>query len=355
MTADDAYLQYDGTFRLVRKIAVGGMATVYEAEQLGPEGFAKRIALKVIHPQYAAQRQWLQLFVDEAKLSANLMHGNIVQIYQLGEVRGDFFIAMEFIQGPTLRAIVDRHWELGETMPPHLAAYIVSRVCRALDFAHNFAGPDQRRLDIVHRDVSPGNIMASWDGHIKLADFGIAKARTSADPAAGGPVLMGKKHYMSPEQILALPVDARSDMFSVGLVLYELLALEPLFREDITRLAIDEVAIHPTPDIRARIPGLDPELEQIIALSLAKDPPRRPTAAAMGQTLDRWCAACHQPGSPDVLQQHLARLFPTTFQSQLARAERTSFSNLKRSAKRIAVSPPVGRLRRSMWARLLRR
>jgi serine/threonine protein kinase len=351
----DAYLQYAGAFRLVRKIAVGGMATVYEAEQIGPEGFAKRTALKVIHPQYAAKKQWLQLFIDEAKLSANLMHGNIVQIYQLGEVNGDFFIAMEFIQGPTLRAIIDRHWELGQQIPTHLAAYIVSRVCRALDFAHNFVAPDQRRLDIVHRDVSPGNVMATWDGHIKLADFGIAKARTSTDPAEDRPMLMGKKHYMSPEQILGLPVDAPSDVFSVGVVLYELLALEPLFTEDNTQLAIDEVAFNPTPIIAARIPGLDPELEQIITGAIAKDPSRRPTAAAMGETLDRWCVAQRQIGSPEVLQHHLARLFPTTFQSQSARSERTSFSNLKRSAKRIAVPPPVGQARQPLWSRLLGR
>jgi serine/threonine protein kinase len=331
---------------------------VYEAEQLGPAGFAKRIALKVIHPQYAEQREWLQLFIDEAKLSANLMHGNIVQIYQLGEVSGEFFIAMEFIQGPTLRSIIDRHWELGQPIPAHLAAYVASRVCRALDFAHNFVGPDKRRLDIVHRDVSPGNIMASWDGHIKLADFGIAKARTSIDPAAGRQMLMGKKHYMSPEQILGLSIDARSDVFAMGVVLYELLALEPLFTEDVTQLAIDEVTVHPIPEIRSRIPGIDPELEQIITLALARDPARRPTAAAMGHDLDRWCTAHRHPGSPELLQQHLARLFPTIFQSPTARvAERTSFSNLKRSAKR-APNPPGATSsprRRGLFARLMGR
>lgn len=351
MTAE-RYLEYGGTFRLVRKVAVGGMATVYEAEQLGPAGFAKRIALKVIHPQYAEQREWLQLFIDEAKLSANLMHGNVVQIYQLGEVAGEFFIAMEFIQGPTVRSVIDRHWELGQPIPAHLAAYIASRVCRALDFAHNFVGPDKRRLDIVHRDVSPGNIMASWDGHIKLADFGIAKARTSIDPAAGRSLLMGKKHYMSPEQILGLPLDARSDVFAMGLVLYELLALEPLFTEDVTQLAIDEVTINPIPEIRTRIPGIDPELEQIISLALAKDPARRPTAAAMGYDLDRWCSVHRHPGSPEVLQHHLARLFPTAYQPLTDRAsEQTSFSNLKRSARR-ASGPPNGRgPRRGLLAR----
>ena len=339
MTDAERVIEYAGTFRLVRKVAVGGMATVYEAEQLGPAGFAKRIALKVIHPQYAKQKEWLQLFIDEAKLSANLMHGNIVQIYQLGEVAGEYFIAMEFIQGPTLRSVIDRHWELGQRIPLPLAAYVASRVCRALDFAHNFVTPDKRRLDIVHRDVSPGNVMASWDGHIKLADFGIAKARTSIDPAAGRQFLMGKKHYMSPEQILGLNVDARSDVFAVGVVLYELLALEPLFTEDITQLAIDEVAVLPTPNIRAKIPGVDPELEQIISVAINKDPALRPTAAAMGHDLDRWCAAQRQVPSPDLLHEHLAKLFPATYQPLTQHpGEQTSFSNLKKSAKRV---PPA--------------
>jgi serine/threonine protein kinase len=356
---EERYIDYAGQFRLVRKIAVGGMATVYEAEQLGPAGFAKRTALKVIHPQYAKQKEWLQLFIDEAKLSANLMHGNIVQIYQLGEVAGEFFIAMEFIQGPTIRSVIDRHWEIGQRIPLPLAAYVASRVCRALDFAHNFVGPDSRRLDIVHRDVSPGNIMASWDGHIKLADFGIAKARTSIDPAAGRQLLMGKKHYMSPEQMLGLSVDARSDVFAMGVVLFELLALEPLFTEDITQLAIDEVAVSPTPNVRARIPGVDPELEHIIAAALNKNPALRPTAAAMGRDLDRWCGAQAHVPTPDSLHEHLAQLFPTSYQPlthKSAVEQRTSFSNLKKSAKRSALRPAgKASARTPWWARVLGR
>ncbi|GAC1657678.1 MAG: hypothetical protein NVS4B3_24490 [Gemmatimonadaceae bacterium] len=306
-------LEYESTFRLVRMIAEGGMATVFEAEQLGAAGFTKRIALKVIHPQYARRPEFLQLFVDEAKLSANLQHGNIVQIYQLGMVDSEYFIAMEFIQGPSLRAIIDHHRHLGRPIPAPIAAYVASRVCRALEFAHNFIDHRGRRLDIVHRDVSPGNVMATWDGHIKLADFGIAKARTSFDPAASRPMLMGKKHYMSPEQILGLGVDGKSDVFAAGVVLYELLALEPLFHEDITELAIDEVAVAPVPTLRSRVPDADPELEQIVGLALQKDPAKRPTAAAMGFALDAWCASHGAVGTPDRLQAHLAEIFPGSF------------------------------------------
>lgn len=337
----DLLLEYGGTFRLINKIAEGGMATVYEAHQLGPSGFAKRIALKVIHPKFAKRPEFLQLFIDEAKLSANLLHGNIVQIYQLGEVRGEYFIAMEFIQGPTLRSVIDRHREIGIAMPPTLAAYVASRVCRALDFAHNFVAPDGRRLDIVHRDVSPGNVMATWDGHIKLADFGIAKAKTSVDPSTIGSVRMGKKHYMSPEQILGLAIDARCDVFSLGVVLYELLALEALFREDVTARAVEEVVVEPLPDLRHHVSNLDPQLERIILTALDRDPARRPTASFMGRALDDWIASQHEVASPDRLQVHLSHLFPATYRPPTRAGEDTTFSNLK-----AAVRKPSGLLGR---------
>lgn len=320
-------IEYNATYRLVQKIAEGGMATVYEAQQLGPEGFAKRIALKVIHPHYARRPEFLQLFIDEARLSANLMHGNIVQIYQLGEVGGEYFIAMEFIQGPTLRSVIDRHRELGVAIPETLAAYVASRVCRALDFAHNFVLGGER-LDIVHRDVSPGNVMATWDGHIKLADFGIAKAQTSIDPSSMGSMRMGKKHYMSPEQLLGLTVDGRSDVFAVGVVLYELLALDPLFHEDATALAVEEVAIRPLPVLRDRVSNLDPTLDRILRAALQRNPSRRPTAAQMGRALDDWIASQHEVGSPDRLAAHLEEIFPQSYQP-LTSDDPTSFKNLK--------------------------
>lgn len=335
MDPDDHILEYSGSFRLLRKIAQGGMATVYEAEHLGPAGFAKRVALKVIHPHYAKEKTWLQLFIDEAKLSANLVHGNIVQIYQLGEVDGQFYMTMEFIQGPTIRNVITRHRELNRPIAPLVAAYIASRVCRALDFAHNFVSPDGRRLDIVHRDVSPNNIMATWDGHIKLADFGIAKAKTSIDPMEKTPMMMmGKKHYMSPEQILALDVDARSDVFAVGVVLFELLALEPLFYEDETDLLIDEVTWRPLPNVREVLPTIPAPIEDILTRALDRDPARRPTAQAMGRALDRWCESQPVVATPDRLSEHLAGIFPSTYQPATQNGETTSFSNFQRGLRR---------------------
>ncbi len=312
---DDATrtIEYLGKFRLLRRIARGGMATVYEAEQVGDRGFTKRVAIKVIHEKYAKEPEWLQLFIDEAKLSANLVHGNIVQIFQFEEVRGEFYMAMEYIRGVTLRELIDRHRSIGEELPAPLAAYVASRVCRALDYAHNFVDGSGSRLYIVHRDVSPGNVLLTWDGQVKLADFGIAKARSMRDPAEEGRLTIGKKHYMSPEQIVSANVDWRTDIFSTGVVLFEMLALEQLFREIGTEAAADEVTIAPTPDVKKLLPDLDIALTGLITLAIAKNPMMRPNAAMFGLALDEWCAKQRAPGSPERLQSHLARLFPTTY------------------------------------------
>jgi eukaryotic-like serine/threonine-protein kinase len=336
MQPDDNVLEYSAAFHLVRKIAQGGMATVYEAEHIGPAGFSKRVALKVIHPHYAREKTWLQLFIDEAKLSANLLHGNIVQIYQLGAVDGQYYMAMEYIQGTTVRMVIERHREMGTPIPLLLAAYIASRVCRALQFAHNFVNADDVRLNIVHRDVSPNNLMATWDGHIKLADFGIAKAATSIDPMDSSPMLMmGKKHYMSPEQLLGLAVDGQSDVFAIGVVLYELLTLEPLFFEDATELLIDEVTWRPLPDVKERAPDVPKEIEDILLAALDRDPARRPTAEKMGRALDRWGETQPVVATPDKLQEHLGLIFPDIYKARTAAtSEKTRFSNFRRGLRR---------------------
>ena len=344
-------LEYTGAFRLVRKIASGGMATVYEAEQLGPEGFTKRIALKVIHPHFAERSEFLRLFIDEARLSANLLHGNIVQVYQLGAVGGDYFIAMEYIQGPTLRALMDRHRELGEPIPLALVAYIVSRVSRALDFAHHAVDADGQRLDVVHRDVSPGNVMVTWDGHVKLGDFGIAKAATSIDPAGDGRMLLGKRHYLSPEQALGHSVRQPSDVFSLGVVLFELLALQPLFHEEATDRMVAEVAVKPLPSLRVLVPDIDPDLAGILTMMLARNPELRSTAAATGQALDDWIFRQHRSAGPDQMQRHLARIFPATYQARTVGVEApslTTFSNLDRAIGGRSLAARV-------WARVVGR
>lgn len=306
-------LRTETRFRLLRELARGGMATVYEAEQLGAAGFSKRMAVKIIHDRFAEHPEWLQLFIDEAKLSANLVHGNIVQIYFFGNSDRGPFIAMELIKGITLRTLINTHRKRKEPLPPDIAAYCASRICRALDFAHHYVDDDGERMEIVHRDVSPGNVMLTWDGHVKLADFGIAKARTMFDPSKDKTVLLGKKHYMAPEQLLGKAVDARADIFSMGVVLFELFALKTLFTENETLAAIEEVVISPTPDVRSLLPLVDTGIRGIISGAIAKEPGQRPNAAKLGLSLDRWNMAQGTPGSPERLQQHLAALFPESY------------------------------------------
>jgi serine/threonine-protein kinase len=322
MTEPVRTIEYRGKFRLLRRIASGGMATVYEAEQMGDRGFTKRVALKVIHEKYAKQPEWLQLFIDEAKLSANLVHGNIVQIYQFEEVDGSFYMAMEYIRGVTLRALIDHHRAIGEPMPAPIAAYIVSRVCRALDYAHNFVDDSGARLHIVHRDVSPGNVLLTWDGQVKLADFGIAKARSMRDPAEERRITIGKKHYMSPQQIVGDNVDWRTDIFSTGVVLFEVLALKQLFREQETEAVMDEVVLSPSPDVRGQLPALDQTITGLLSLAIAKDAMVRPNAAMFGIALDEWCFKQKAPGSPERLQAHLAKHFPQSYRPPSATPRR---------------------------------
>ena len=319
-------LDASSRLHLIREVARGGMATVYEAEQIGTAGFTKRMAVKIIHDRFGQHAEWRQLFIDEAKLSANLVHGNIVQIYQLGESNGVYFIAMEFINGLTLRTLINTHRSRRIPLPPDIAAYCASRICRALDFAHHFVGDDGSHLDIVHRDVSPGNVMLTWDGHVKLADFGIAKARNMADPSEKRPLLLGKKHYMSPEQLMGKHVDARTDIFALGVVLFELFALRSLFTEDETLAAIDEVVLGPTPDVALRLPHADPEIQALIASAISKDAAARPNAAALGRSLDEWCARRRTPGSPERLQAHLAELFPESYRPPTRSTEQLSAS-----------------------------
>ncbi len=306
-------------FRLLRELARGGMATVFEAEQLGAEGFTKRMAVKIIHERFAEHPEWFQLFIDEAKLSANLVHGNIVQIYQLGMSDGRPFIAMELIKGLTLRTLINTHRRLRQPLPADVAAYCASRICRALDFAHHYVDDDGERMVIVHRDVSPGNVMLTWDGHVKLADFGIAKAKSMIDPAESKPLLLGKKHYMAPEQLLGRRVTPSADVFSLGVVLFELFALKTLFHEDETMAAIEEVVVSPTPDLLALLPHVDEPMRRIIGDAIAKEPATRPSAAALGISLDRWNASQGTPGSPERLQAHLAGLFPQSYQPSTRR------------------------------------
>mgnify|MGYP000145780126 FL=1 len=209
------------TYFLKRKIADGGMGSVYEAEQFGAEGFIKKVAIKTILPTYVQKSQFVSAFIGEAKLVANLVHQNIVQIHHLGRHEDGYYIAMEYIDGINLTDFMARHKKLRCSAPVDIATFIVSRICRGLEYAHNKKDEHGRPLNLVHRDVSPNNIMITREGEVKLTDFGVAKAAQYMEEDEE--YLVGSVEYMSPEQAECRSVDGRSDIFSLGLVYYELL------------------------------------------------------------------------------------------------------------------------------------
>ena len=216
------------SYFLKRRIAKGGMGAIYEAEQIGAEGFIKKVAIKTILPSFAAKESFVSSFVGEAKLVANLVHQNIVQIHHLGRNNDGYFIAMEYIDGINLTDFMIMHRRLNLRVPVDIAVFIMSRVCRGLEYAHGKTDGEGRKLGLVHRDVSPNNIMINREGEVKLTDFGVAKAAQFMEDDED--YLVGSVEYMSPEQADCQDVDHRSDIFSAGLVLFELLTGFRVFR-----------------------------------------------------------------------------------------------------------------------------
>jgi len=259
-----------GKYTLLDRINVGGMAEVFKAKTYGVEGFERIVAVKRILPSIAEDQDFIEMFIEEAKLAVQLTHANIAQIFDLGKVADAFFIALEFVHGRDLRAIFDRARKRGEPLPIPLACYSVMKVCEGLDYAHNKKDATGRELQLIHRDVSPQNVLVSYDGEVKLIDFGIAKAASRAGKTQAG-ILKGKFGYMSPEQVRGLPLDRRSDVFSVGIVLYELLTGERLFvgESDFSTIEkVRNVELMPPSTYNPRIPE---ELEAISLKALAKD------------------------------------------------------------------------------------
>jgi eukaryotic-like serine/threonine-protein kinase len=259
-----------GKYYLLERINVGGMAEVFRAKAFGVEGFERLVAVKRILPNIAEDKEFIKMFIDEAKIAVQLNHANIAQIFDLGVVDSSYYIALEHIHGRDLRNIFDRCRGAGEPMPIAQACFVVMKVCEGLDYAHNKRDQQGREIHLVHRDVSPQNVLISFEGEVKLIDFGIAKAAGKGSKTQAG-ILKGKFGYMSPEQVRGLPIDRRSDIFSCGIVLYELLTGERLFvgESDFSTLEkVRNVEILPPSTYNRRIPD---ELERIVLKALAKD------------------------------------------------------------------------------------
>jgi serine/threonine protein kinase len=268
-----------GPYRLVRQIAVGGMAEIHLAKTKGIAGFEKYVALKMIHPNFAEDEQFIQMLVDEAKIAVQLNHGNIAQTFDLGRVGDTFYITMEFVDGADLYKILRRGSEVDIEMPLDVCAFVGKEVASALDHAHRKKDHAGKSLGIVHRDVSPQNVLISYAGEVKLVDFGIAKATMKARQTAAG-VIKGKYYYMSPEQAWGDPIDFRSDIFSAGIVLYEMLTGQMLYLEEDLHKLLDmarKAEIAPPSTLRRGIP---PQLERIVMHALAKMPGERYQSAS---------------------------------------------------------------------------
>jgi serine/threonine protein kinase len=259
-----------GKYYLLERINVGGMAEVFRSKAYGVEGFERLVAVKRILPNIAEDKEFIKMFIDEAKIAVQLNHANIAQIFDLGVVDGAYYIALEHVHGRDLRNIFDRCRTVNEPMPVAQACFVIMKICEGLDYAHNKRDQGGRDLNLVHRDVSPQNILVSFEGEVKLIDFGIAKAAGKGQKTQAG-ILKGKFGYMSPEQVRGLPIDRKSDIFSCGIVLYELLTGERLFvgESDFSTLEkVRNVEILPPSTYNRKIPD---ELERIVLKALAKD------------------------------------------------------------------------------------
>ncbi len=275
-----------GQYVLTEKIATGGMAEVWKARMRGVEGFQKIVAIKKILPHLSDNQDFIEMFVDEAKLAAQLNHNNIIHIYDLGKIQTSYYIAMEYIDGHDLKTILRKGEERGMPMTVELALFIASKLASALDYAHRKKDFEEKEMGLVHRDVSPQNVLVSQEGDIKLCDFGIAKAASKASHTQAG-ALKGKLQYMSPEQAWGRSIDRRSDIFALATVLFEMLTNRKLFTGDNELSILEQVR-----EARVQPPSLyndevTPEIDKIVIKALQKDPTNRyQTAGEMARDLD---------------------------------------------------------------------
>jgi serine/threonine protein kinase len=266
-----------GKYEIIRRIAVGGMAEIHLARATGLEGFEKLVVIKRVLPQLASNEEFVQWFLDEARLAARLHHSNIVQVYDIGSVDGQYFLSMEFLHGQDLRQITKAVARRKATIPLPHALTIVMNVCAGLQYAHDCV-VDGKPLDLVHRDVSPQNVFVTYYGGVKILDFGIARASTRLSQTRVG-MIKGKVSYMSPEQCAGLPLDRRSDVFALAIMLWELTVGRRLFGGDTEWEVLKKIADGVVPRPSELCPGYPAALERIVMKGLEHDRERRYASA----------------------------------------------------------------------------
>ncbi len=260
----------DSRYRITERVASGGMAEVFKGVAESLQGFKKNIALKRILPALTQNKKFVAMFLDEARLSLSLQHANIVQVFDIGHSEDTYFIVMEFVDGVDLKGLIEWRRRLGKRMPTAAALYIVNEICKGLAYAHEMVNPETGRpLGIVHRDISPPNVLVSKQGEVKVVDFGLAKATSQLETTDPG-VVKGKMSYLSPEAARGDEVDSRADIFAVGILLYELLTGKRLFYGETDYQTVELVRNAKVPPIKAQNPEVEQELEDVVRKSLAK-------------------------------------------------------------------------------------
>jgi serine/threonine-protein kinase len=309
-TADPNLIDAVSRLKIIGKLAEGGMGAIYLAQQEGAAGFRKTVAVKTIRRELTKRDDTKMMFVGEAKLSADLIHENILQIYQFGKSKTGYFIVMEYVVGKNVEKLIRDLKKINKPIPPDLGAFVISRVCRALQYAHQKRDYKGNPLDIVHRDVTPSNVMISYGGVVKLMDFGISKAMTQNMPDETETV-MGKFPYMSPEQAMFQGTDGRSDIFSLGLVAFELLTGKMVYRvQDIDTL-IEKMEKYRIPSARKINPDIPEELDGILSKAMEMDPDARyQTARDMGQALEHFMYDKGYGPTNEKLADFLASMYP---------------------------------------------
>ncbi len=272
----------------LKRLAVGGMAEIFLAKQSGLEGFEKVVVLKRILPHLASDEEFVSMFLDEARIAAKLSHPNVVQIYDLGKADNTYYIAMEYVSGRNVQHLINKQQQLGGHLPVEHVARIMAGVCDGLFYAHGRKDYDGKPLNIVHRDISPQNILVSFAGGVKVVDFGIAKASTQLAQTRAG-VLKGKYAYMSPEQVRGAKVDHRSDIFALGLVMYEMLTGMRAFERDNSLKTLKAIVQEKPLNPREMNPDIPMEVVKLLSKALEKNPDRRyKSAQEMQLAIEDW-------------------------------------------------------------------
>ncbi len=308
-----------GKYGLVARLATGGMAEIFLARLQGAAGFEKLVCIKRILPHLARDRQFVAMFLDEARIAARITHPNVCQVFELGEIAGSYYLAMEYLEGIPLACFRRDDYD-GPAPDPRLVAGIAIQACEGLHHAHQLRHGDGSVMEVVHRDVSPQNVFVTADGIVKVLDFGIAKIQGATVRTSTG-AIKGTYAYMAPEQLRGERVDRRTDVFALGIVMWETLARRHLFKRDTEFLTFQAITAEPIEDICAIRPDVPPALSSVIMTALARDRGERfPTARMLGEAI----AAAVQPLTGAAISEEIQRAFPGELaeQAELIRVAR---------------------------------